>query len=137
MSEKVGVQYLDRDGKPDPTRVFRTWEDWVEFHDNLDRQHHESIEKKLLPSIGKFVREQIEKACAPLRRHIAELETRGVNYCGIYQRAVGYKRGDVVTHDGSMFVAVAEVAPNQLPGAGGPWQLAVKRGADGKDVRTA
>jgi hypothetical protein len=74
--------------------------------------------------------------CAPLRERIVELEKRGVNYCGTYQRAAEYKRGDICTHDGSMFVAVGDVAPNQAPGQGGVWVLAVKAGKDGVQLRS-
>ena len=68
-----------------------------------------------------------------LRERIIELEKRGVSYCGIYQRAAVYRRGDICTVDGSMYVAINNVEPGEEPGKGGNWVLAVKRGSDGRD----
>jgi hypothetical protein len=39
-------------------------------------------QKLLLKTVGKFVRDEIEKAVRPLVQRIAELETRGVEYKG-------------------------------------------------------
>ena len=83
-------------------------------------------QQELIRALAVFVKERVEQACAPLRERIIELEKRGLSYCGVYQRAAVYRRGDVCTHDGSMFVAVADVAPNQVPGQGGVWVLSVK-----------
>ena len=88
---------------------------------DLLEQHEE-----LCRALAIFVKERVEQACAPLRQRIAELETRGVDYKGVYQRACSYRRGDISTHNGSMFVAVDAVAPNQVPGNGGVWVLGVK-----------
>ena len=92
--------------------------------------------EELCRALSVFIVEKIEQATKPLRERIselekciAELETRGLNYCGVYQRAAMYRRGDVCSHNGSMFVAVDAVAPNQPPGNGGVWVLSVK-GAD-------
>ena len=58
-----------------------------------------------------------------LRERIIELEKRGVSYCGIYQRAAVYRRGDICTVDGSMYVAINNVEPGEEPGKGGNWVL--------------
>jgi hypothetical protein len=89
-----------------------------------------------LKAINIFVREEILKAFTPLRERLDELEKRGVDYKGTFQRACSYRRGDIVTHDGSMFVAIGDVAPNEAPGNGGNWQLAVKRGQDAVQPRS-
>jgi hypothetical protein len=93
--------------------------------------------EELTRAIAVFVAERIEQATKPLRERIIELEKRGVNYCGVYQRAALYRRGDIVTVDGSMYVAIADVEPNQAPGNGNNWQLCVKKGADGRDANRA
>ena len=96
----------------------------------------EEDQKNLLKAVSLYLREEIEKAFRPLRERIVELEKRGVNYCGVYQRATVYRRGDIVTADGSMFVAITDVQPGEEPGKGGNWQLAVKRGADAVQPRS-
>jgi hypothetical protein len=60
-------------------------------------------------------------------------------YRGIWDpRELGYSKGDVVTKQGSGWVALEDPAPGDEPGAVVPgvtssWQLAVKRGQNGKD----
>jgi hypothetical protein len=73
----------------------------------------------------------------PLRQRIAELESKGIEYVGTFQRAMGYRRGQCVTFDGSMYVCIADVAPGaDQPGSGKSFQLAVKRGQDGAQLRS-
>jgi hypothetical protein len=80
---------------------------------------------------------------APLRAQIAELErrlalaeTRGLEYLGVYQRAIDYRRGSVCTHNGSLWIAIENVR-GETPGEGAnSWQLAVKAGRDGRDIIT-
>ena len=78
---------------------------------------------------------------AKLEARVAEIELRGVAYKGVWQPALQYKLGDLVTYDGSIFHA--NTYTRCKPGNGSTtWSLAVKRGADGKDaerprIRTA
>ncbi|NBQ42792.1 MAG: hypothetical protein EBU23_09835 [Mycobacteriaceae bacterium] len=52
-------------------------------------------------------------------------------YQGVFKADQGYERGDCVTHDGAIWIARS--APISKPGTvGSGWQLAVKRGQDGK-----
>jgi hypothetical protein len=54
-------------------------------------------------------------------------------YIGVYRDTVSYKKGDGVTWAGSYWTAQKD-NPDQKPGAeDSGWQLAVKRGRDGKD----
>jgi hypothetical protein len=56
---------------------------------------------------------------------------------GVWSSALGYERGDQVTHDGSVWVAKQD-NPTGKPGtpeAVESWRLIVKRGADGKSGR--
>jgi len=93
-------------------------------------------QEELCRALATFIAERVEKACAPLRQRIAELEKRGVDYKGTYQRAALYRRGDITSWDGSMYVAIADIEPNETPGNGGKWVLAVKRGQDAAQLRS-
>jgi len=62
-----------------------------------------------------------------------------VNYKGVFQRGTDYAKGDLVTHDGSLWHANHDLALGTglaAPGDGSNgWTLVVKRGRDGKDLR--
>lgn len=95
---------------------------------------------EFMRAIGSFTHDRIQLAVEPLKKQIKnlsdrveDLEASGIKYCGVWQRANEYKRGDVATHEGSMFVAVANPRLGEMPGQSLNWQLAVKRGRDGKD----
>lgn len=66
---------------------------------------------------------------AALTERVEQLEGRGLKYVGTFQRAnpEGYQRGDVVTSDGSAWIAVID-APTGEPGKSAGWQL-LARGA--------
>jgi len=83
-------------------------------------------QRVFLQTLGQWVLEQIAQATAPLQERIAQLEASGIRYCGTYQRPVVYKPGDVVTHDGSMWVATCPTPPMEVPGKSVCWQLSVK-----------
>lgn len=55
---------------------------------------------------------------------------------GIYKQGEPYREGDDVTFDGSRYTAL-EDNPTDRPGTGKGWQLSVKKGRDGKDLRPA
>jgi hypothetical protein len=121
-----GVVYCDKDGKPDETRRFLTWEDWVEFHDKQDSQREEVLPR----AIGKFVREQV----APLRERIEQLEqTLGeFGYRGVWQEGIVYRAGNFVTLGGSLWHCNVEQTTLRPTTDNSDWSLAVKRGRDGK-----
>lgn len=55
------------------------------------------------------------------------LEGHGLKYCGVYQKALGYRRGHVVTMDGAMWTALADTPEGVAPGSNGAfWQLSQK-----------
>jgi hypothetical protein len=97
------------------------------------------MDEALVKAISIFVNESILKAFEPLRARIDALESRGLEYVGTFQRALGYRRGQCVTFDGSLYVCIADnTAPGaELPNGGKSWQLAVKRGQDGAQLRGA
>lgn len=59
-----------------------------------------------------------------LEKRLAEVESKGIQYRGVFQRSDSYARGDLVTHDGGIWHATGPT--RQIPGAGDDWQLAVK-----------
>lgn len=66
-----------------------------------------------------------------LQERVIEIEARGVEYSGTYQRAMTYRRGQMVTSGGSIWAALQDVPENIQPGTSGKhWQLAVKAGKD-------
>jgi len=71
-----------------------------------------------------------------LEAKVADLEARpkGLDYCGGYQRALTYKRHQGVSHQGSLYVCVADVT-REIPGSSQHWQLCAKAVADGRDLR--
>ena len=96
-----------------------------------------TLEEELAKELCTIVREHVAAAVKPLRDEIARLQATGIRYAGTYQRAQTYKRGDITTHDGSMFCAVVDVGPNEQPGKCQAWQLCCMKGRDGKDARGA
>jgi len=83
---------------------------------------------------GTILREHLARALdriEQLESRLAEVESRGFKYCGVYQKAQKYARGDVVTYSGSAFVAIKDAVPdNEIPNASGCWQMFVQRGRD-------
>ena len=67
-------------------------------------------------------------ALLELSEKVKKIESRGVQYRGVYQRSEDYKRGDLVTFEGSMWHATRDTI--EEPGASKDWQLAVKKGRD-------
>ena len=67
----------------------------------------------------------IWKRLVAAEKRLAEVETRGLAYRGIWSRAAHYTRGDVVTDSGSMFIASAPV-DGERPGSDGSWVLCAK-----------
>lgn len=88
------------------------------------------VARELAPFIKRI--DELEQRCAEAERKAA---AAGERYKGVFQRAQAeeYSAGSWVTHSGSMWVALRS-APG-VPGEGDGWQLAVKRGSDGRDAR--
>jgi hypothetical protein len=55
---------------------------------------------------------------------------------GVWRGDGRYERGDAVTCDGSLWIA-REDNPNHEPGKGSQWRLAVVKGKNGRDARSA
>jgi hypothetical protein len=72
-----------------------------------------------------------------LSQRLAVLEARpvGLMYRGVWTGFDDYAVNEAVTFRGSLWVAKAPSCGVEPGGDGGAWQLAVKRGRDGKDGR--
>jgi hypothetical protein len=98
------------------------------------------FEKELAAEIANLVRHHVR----PLKDRIAELEGRIVDaekqaaefrYRGVWQPGETYRKNNFITHDGGVWVCLRETEGK--PGQCLDWQLAVRRGRDGKDGKAA
>ena len=88
------------------------------------------IREQLLPTIARFVESRVK----PLRQRIDELEKMQREFCYRGVWAVGsYKRGNFVTHDGSVWHCDADNTDCKPGTDGSMWTLAVKHGKDFTD----
>jgi hypothetical protein len=82
------------------------------------------LAKVFLPAIKAAVDAKIKKAVDEIPR---------TQYRGVYATATPYSKGDLVTHQGSVWhcnTTLQNIAPGTQPSA---WTLAVKRGPRGRD----
>ena len=104
----------------------------------------ESTQARMLKAfagkLAPIMRDYVAEAIAPLVERlnvveawVIEFERKGVAYRGVWQASQDYRRGDLVTLNGSIWHANVETRAK--PGAGSDWTLAVKAGRDGKDAR--
>jgi hypothetical protein len=89
------------------------------------------VVEKVLSIVAKGVGAEIHR----MEKRIAELETRPtMKYEGVWDEQKVYRIGDFCTDGGSMFCC-RESNVGARPGSSDAWQLAVKKGRDGRDVR--
>lgn len=78
---------------------------------------------------------------AEIARQLAAIPTvkgepgKSIIYKGVYAAGGEYQEGNAVTYGGSLWIALEDT--KEKPGDGKGWQLAVKRGRDGKDAAGA
>src|SRR5262245_36039758 len=65
---------------------------------------------------------------------VQEIKTAIVLDAGVWKEGTTYVAGDGVTLGGSFFIAQATTTAK--PGKSDEWRLAVKRGTDGRDIRS-
>lgn len=71
-----------------------------------------------------------------VKANVMEMKARGIlQDRGLHERGKTYEPGDGVTYKGSYWVCRKTTA--DLPDMGDAWHLAVKRGRDGRDARSA
>ena len=81
-----------------------------------------------------WVERSTDAKVAPLRARIKALEERPqMRYRGVWHEGMECRVGDLVTHSGSIFYCHAPTT-KMRPGPSADFQLAVKRGANGKDA---
>ena len=55
--------------------------------------------------------------------------------CGVWRNTALYRKGDLVSHDRSLFICQQDSPTCRPADDSGHWRLAVMRGRDGKDLR--
>lgn len=97
-----------------------------------------SVVRGIAPAIKEFV----SKMLAGSTSRLASLEARMValeaapriHYRGVWEAGSHYAEGATVTHKGGLWIALENDPPAE-PGDGvSGWQLAVKRGRDGRNA---
>lgn len=138
----VDVESIQRECQAEATRA---------YHEEAGKDPHGTRTAKLafrLGVAGKLTADQALILVGELAEHFRKLKARieeleshkkqmeeyGIRYCGVWQRAIGdlYKKGAVVTHDGSAWVCVKDF-PELEPGTCNEWQMLVRRGKEGKE----
>lgn len=115
-----------RDGLPG-----RDGANGIDGKDGQDGQHGlsaEDVEAKVLPD-GRTVEFSLKQG---EHLYTFELAFPVPMYRGVYIEGEAYEKGDMVTWGGSMWHCNAQT--DEKPGSDA-WQLAVKKGRDGKDAR--
>ena len=103
-----------------------------QFEDDLAKELADLIRQHVA-----VVTKSLHDKIAALERKVVELQAKGVEYKGAWQRACSYERGAIVTLEGSMWVCIQNVGPNTRPGQSQGWQLCCRAGRDGKDGKAA
>ena len=109
--------------------------------ENIDQVHVSSWRQVFVPLLlaarnahqsNKALRAEL----VTLRARLDALERapRGLTYSGTWQRSALYQRHAGVSHHGSVWCVVVDETRSE-PGSSRDWQLVVKRGADGRDMR--
>jgi hypothetical protein len=78
--------------------------------------------------------ERLARHKEELERRLKELEAR--DYRGVWASDKRYAKNAMVTFDGSLWIARSD-SQSIRPGTSSAWQLAVRKGSDGKDRRDA
>src|SRR5262245_17846817 len=111
---------------------------------DVDVQHAlaSAMTKTLTPILDALQRrlQTVEAELAATKADLGDLRAKGLlQYCGVWQESASYARGACVTFGGSMWVATTAPMKGAKPGGPLPtdraWQLAVKKGAEGKEGR--
>lgn len=100
-------------------------DDWVLIADGISSVDIEQDDTQVKFILDTAAGARIEKS----------VQIDSVNYVGVFDPDTEYRKNSAVTYAGSLWVA-KKVTKGAQPGAsGGEWQLAVKRGTDGKSVK--
>jgi hypothetical protein len=81
----------------------------------------------IIKVVGQFVTDEcnlLHRQIERLEKRISELESRG--YKGVYQRALSYRKNDMVTAFDKSWVCILDCGPNEIPSKSSHWQLFMK-----------
>lgn len=99
-----------------------------------ERESNVTTIKELAVQLARTMRDQAERRTAKshdeLLKRIEALEDAAVSYEGVHKEGNVYRKGQLVTHGGSMWHANRTTA--HKPGQSDAWTLAVKRGKDAR-----
>jgi hypothetical protein len=85
----------------------------------------------IVEGVAECVREYVERKLNPLiaRLDAVEKATAAFKFCGVWNAARAYQRGNFVSHSGAMWHCEVDSAVGAKPGDGGDsWRLTVKSG---------
>lgn len=93
--------------------------------------------KQMIESMARVVNKVLEPMRADVKAlgaRVAALEAANAEkaYFGVYDGDSGYRKHNMVTHGGSMWVALEDAPAGTRPGESDEWQLAVKKGRDAR-----
>lgn len=116
---------------------------WVSTVQRLARETKlrvDALEQRLVdPKDASTALSQAVVQIEGLTDRVSHLEARTtLEYQGVFESGKSYKRGDAVTFKGSVWIALSPTSAAPTFGATigpRPWQLAVRAGQDGKDLR--
>jgi hypothetical protein len=95
-----------------------------------EKDHSENTQTRMmLRTIGRFIGDQLkplQKEIAELKAQVAELQQGGIKFSGNHQRGNEYRRGEICSYDNSLWVALVDVKPMEIPGKCAAWQLALR-----------
>jgi hypothetical protein len=99
--------------------------------------------RKLIDELAKATGDVLGRARQLEReRLLAEVDKRleeraPLSYAGVWSESAAYRKGAMVTHAGSAWIAVGGVEPGSKPGRAPEWRLAVKSAEGSKGIVTA
>lgn len=86
--------------------------------------------REVIRGLAPVIKEYVQSEIGPIQKRLTEIETKGVEYKGVFQAAQQYERGNLVTLKGSMWHA--NVVTRSVPGTSNDWTLCVKAGRDAR-----
>ncbi|MDK4731564.1 transposase [Rhizobium sp. CNPSo 3490] len=89
-----------------------------------DEQNQRPLSRRMVHALIAATTATTAAKLRVLGARVEQLENGGIRYAGIWQRAIGYQRGAVVTSNGAMWVALRDTSEGERPGDA--WQLSAK-----------
>lgn len=121
LTSEIVQSFLKKHGEK-----YVTWKLFMANIDGLTEQIVSLVHKPLHDRIT-----ELEKQTADL--NATKSATLADSYRGQWLQGAIAKRGDLCTHDGSLFLCLADT--KEKPGTGSEWRMVTKRGRDGRDAR--